>query len=426
MTSHAVIGIQWGDEGKGKITDRLAESADLVARCQGGNNAGHTVVIGEDRFILNLIPSGILHPECKNLIGNGVVVDLDHLFGEIESLEHRGISVEGRLFVSALAHLILPLHRKFDKLVETLKDKGRIGTTGRGIGPTYADKAARIGVRVCDILVEEQLRTRVDSLLEQQNPILTKVFGEEPIDPDQLFEDLRARGRRLEPFVCDCGRMVREAYRRGDTILFEGAQGAMLDLDAGTYPYVTSSNATVSGICAGIGLPPAMLDRVIGVSKAYTTRVGSGPFPTELMGERGEELRRLGKEYGATTGRPRRCGWFDVLQVRYAAELNGVDEIVITNLDVLSGFGELRVAVGYKVGGREFSHFPAEIGDLSRVEPIYESLEGWDEDLSQAKSLGELPRAARNYIEFLEKMLDVPIAQLSVGPERSQVIPRAV
>ncbi len=425
MSSHAVIGIQWGDEGKGKIIDRLAEGADVVVRCQGGNNAGHTVVAKGERFVLNLIPCGILHAGVRNVIGNGVVIDPEHLFKEVEGLRARGVEVEGRLFVSSRAHLILPFHRELDLLVERFKAAGRIGTTGRGIGPAYADKAARVGIRVADTLDEARLAERLRSLLAEKNLLLQRCFEAPTQAEAPLFEKLVAFGRKVRPLVVDAGALVRRAIQDGQRVLFEGAQGTMLDLDAGTYPYVTSSCTTSAGICAGAGISPRALHRVIGVAKAYSTRVGEGPFPTGLQGERDETLRTKGREYGATTGRPRRTGWFDAVAARYAIELNGVDEVIVTNLDVLSGYGPLKVAVAYQVGSERRETYPADLADIAQAEPIYRDFEGWTEDLTGLRRIEQLPPAARRYIDFLEERIGAPIAEVSVGPDRSQMIPRA-
>ena len=424
MPATSVIGLQWGDEGKGKVIDLFAERADVVARYQGGNNAGHTVVVGGEKFVLHLIPSGLLHPGAVNLIGNGVVVDPEHLFKEIEALEQRGVEVRKGLRVSARAHLILPYHRLIDGFTEKWKGEGRIGTTGRGIGPCYADKAGRTGIRVADMLDEGSFALRLRAALAEKNAVIQKVYGEKPLEVPELVRRMSALAERMRPLVCDGGRLLREAYRQGKRILFEGAQGVMLDIDHGTYPYVTSSSTGANGIGSGTGFPARKVDEVVGVAKAYTTRVGEGPFPTEEGGETGERIRKQGHEYGATTGRPRRCGWFDLPAVRYAAELNGVDRIVLTNLDVLGGFEEIRAAVAYKVDGKGRGDYPAERTGLEGVEPVYRSFPGWKEDISREGSFAKLPQAARAYVEFLEESLGVPISEVSVGPDRRQTIRR--
>lgn len=422
MPTTAIIGLQWGDEGKGKVIDSLAERSDVVVRYAGGNNAGHTVVVGSEKYVLHLIPGGILHPHALNLIGRGVVVSMDHLVEEMDGLIGRGVPVEERLRLDGRAHLIFPYHRHLDRLAETWKGEGRIGTTGRGIGPAYADRVARTGIRLVDVLYPEHFEKRLHAALAEKNAVIAKVYGDEPEAHDRLFEDTRALGERLRPLVVDGGEMLRRADREGRRLLFEGAQGTLLDLDAGTYPYVTSSWTGVWGIAGGTGFPPNRIDRTLAVAKAYTTRVGEGPLPTELSDETGAALREAGHEFGATTGRPRRCGWFDALAARYAVELNGLDGVVLTNLDVLTGFGTLRVAVAYRLAGRTVRTFPAELGALEDLEPVYEELPGWKEPIGAARSFGELPPAARDYVRFLEHQVGVPIERVSVGPDREQML----
>jgi len=428
MATLSVFGAQWGDEGKGKIIDRLSAQADVVVRYQGGANAGHTVVVGEDKFVLHLIPSGILHAGKLNVIANGVAVDPIVLLQEIDGLEERGIEVrEDCLRLSGSAHVILDLHKVIDNLSERFLGDGRIGTTGRGIGPCYADKAARTGLRIMDFLDPDRFRARLQATLAEKNAWIEHVHGEAPLELDALYDRYVSVGQRLAPYVDDTGAIVRRAWKEKKEILFEGAQGAMLDIDHGTYPYVTSSNTGVGGLGAAAGFPPQAIDRAIGIAKAYCTRVGEGPFPSEDEGATGQRIRDLGGEYGATTGRPRRCGWFDAVAIRYALELNGADGLVMTKLDVLSDFEEIRVATSYDVpslGQKELRDYPATLARLDDVEARYESHPGWMADITQVRQYEDLPRAARDYVEWVEGLIGVPIVMLSVGPERDQVIPR--
>jgi len=431
MPALAVVGLQWGDEGKGKVIDVLSARADVVARYAGGNNAGHTVVAGGEKFVLHLIPGGVLHPGTLNLIGRGVVVDLRHLAREMQGLEERGVPVRERLRVDARCHVIFPYHRHVDGLAETWRGEGRIGTTGRGIGPAYADKVARTGIRLADILEPEYFERRLHAALAEKSAIISKVFGDRPERDDELLEEYRALAEDIRDLVVDGGALLRAAHRDGRRILFEGAQGTMLDLDAGTYPFVTSSWAGVWGVAGGTGFPPCAIGRAVAVAKAYATRVGEGPMPTELHGAEGERLREAGHEYGATTGRPRRCGWFDAVAGRYAVECNGVQGLILTNLDVLTGFDPLRVAVAYElpaVAGtrrRRVEEFPAGLGVLDGVEPVYEELPGWQEDIQGVRRPEDLPAAARRYLRFLEERLGVPVERISVGPGREQILPGA-
>ncbi len=427
MPSLSVFGAQWGDEGKGKLIDLLAQDAEFVVRYQGGANAGHTVVVGGQKYVLHLIPSGILHPSKVNVIGNGVAVDPFKLLEEIAGLRQRGVAVSGKnLRLSSNAHIIFEHHRTIDQLSERWRGEGRIGTTGRGIGPCYADKAARTGLRVCDLLDPEQCRTRLRAALAEKNAVIERVHGETPLDLEGQLDRYMALAEELRPFAGDTGSQVRAAYREGKRILFEGAQGAMLDIDSGTYPFVTSSNTGANGIAAGASFPPRHIDRAIGIAKAYCTRVGEGPFPTEEPGEIGQKIRVAGNEYGSTTGRPRRCGWFDAVAVRYALELSGADGWIMTNLDVLTGFEEIRAAGRYEIDGKECSVWPAHLPSLDRVEPLYESHRGWTEDITRVRRYEELPDRARAYVEWVEKEVGVPIVMLSVGPDREQVISRGL
>jgi adenylosuccinate synthase len=426
MPSLSVFGAQWGDEGKGKIIDLLSEDADCVVRYQGGANAGHTVVVGGEKYVLHLIPSGILHPDKVNVIGNGVAVDPFKLLEEVAELSRRNVAVDGRnLRLSAQAHVIFEHHRLIDQLSERWRGEGRIGTTGRGIGPCYADKAARTGLRVADLLDPERCRVRLRAALAEKNALIERVHGETPLDLAAQLDRYTSLGASLRPFVGDTGAEVRAAYRAGRRILFEGAQGAMLDIDAGTYPFVTSSSTGTNGIASGASFPSRHIDRAVGIAKAYCTRVGEGPFPSELSNAIGNRIREAGHEYGATTGRPRRCGWLDAVAVRYALELSGADAWIMTNLDVLTGFDEIGVAVRYRIDGREVRDWPADLSSIEDIESVHEMHPAWTEDITAVRRFEDLPRRAREYVERVEREVGVPIAMLSVGPERSQVIPRA-
>ena len=427
MPSLSVFGAQWGDEGKGKIIDLLARDADVVVRYQGGSNAGHTVIVGEEKYVLHLIPSGILHGGKVNVVGNGVALDPLTFMDEVDGLRDRGISVEPEtLRLATNAHVILDHHRKLDGLSETWRGGGRIGTTGRGIGPCYADKASRTGLRVSDLLEPERCRERLSAALLEKNALFTNVHEADGLELEEQVEKYVAVGERLRPFVCDTGAYLREAHAEGKSLLFEGAQGVMLDIDHGTYPYVTSSNTGANGIPSGAGFPAKHVDRLIGIAKAYCTRVGEGPFPSEDHGEAGERLGTAGHEFGATTGRPRRCGWFDSVAVRYALDLNGADGWIMTKLDVLDAFETIRVGTSYKVDGEETLTWPVGCTDLDAVEVQYEELPGWQEDISGVRKYEELPAATRSYVEWVEERVGAPILMLSVGPERDQGIPRGL
>ncbi len=421
MSSTAIVGLQWGDEGKGKIIDGLAAEADLIARYAGGNNAGHTVIVDGEKYVLHLIPGGILHCDKLNIIGRGVVIDLEELALEIDGLKERGVPVEERLRIDGRAHVIFPYHRHVDGLAERLRGDEMIGTTGRGIGPAYADKVARTGIRVADLLKPEYFKQRLQAALAEKIAMVEKVYEDSPANYDDLYKRSLELAERFRPLIVDGGDLLRKAYRDGRRVLFEGAQGSMLDLDAGTYPYVTSSWTGVWGIAGGTGFPANRVDRSIAVSKAYCTRVGEGPFPSELFGETGERLRKAGNEFGATTGRPRRCGWFDLVSARYACELNGLDGVIITNLDVLSGFGDISVVVGYQIDGQIVENYPAELGDLTGVEPVLKTFPGWNEDITAVRNFEDLPQTAQDYLRFLEQGLDVAIDRISVGPGREQL-----
>ena len=426
MPVTVVIGSQWGDEGKGKIVDLLSQDADVVARYQGGANAGHTICWGEGdeakTFVLHLVPSGIFHEGTVCVIGNGVVIDPAALVEEIRTIGDVGYDVEGRLLISHNAHLIMPYHKAVEAARERSRENGAIGTTGRGIGPAYVDKFARTGIRVVDLLDRDVLRAKLKRSIEEKNAILKSLYGAEGLDVEAIVEEYVEFDRLIDPYVTNTSEYLCQALKEGRRVLAEGAQGSLLDVDFGTYPYVTSSHPTVGGCCTGLGVPPTAIDRVIGIVKAYSTRVGNGPFPTELENEEGARLRRIGHEFGATTGRPRRCGWLDLVALRYTSMINGLTELAVTKLDVLSGLDEVKVATRYRVGGKETARFPAEVQTLERAEPLYEALEGWGADITEAKRLADLPEPAQRYLRFVAERLDVPITMVSTGPKRQQTI----
>ncbi|MGH8825446.1 MAG: adenylosuccinate synthase [Jiangellaceae bacterium] len=421
MPAIVLTGAQWGDEGKGKATDLLGPAVDYVVKFNGGNNAGHTIVIGDETYALHLLPSGILTPGVVPVIGNGVVVDLAVLFGEIDALEARRVDTS-RLVVSANAHLIAPYNRTLDKVTERFLGSRRIGTTGRGIGPTYADKMARVGVRVQDLFDEKILRQKVEGALAQKNQLLVKVYNRRAATVDDVADELLVYADRLRPMVADTGRLLGAALDEGRTVLLEAGQATLLDVDHGTYPFVTSSNPTAGGACTGTGIPPTRIDRVIAVIKAYTTRVGEGPFPTELLDDDGQLLRDAGGEYGTTTGRPRRCGWFDAVLGRYATRINGVTDFVVTKLDVLTGRDSIPVCVAYEVDGTRHVDMPMTQTEFHHAVPVYEYLDGWTEDISGARSLADLPSAARRYVTTLEDLCGAPVSAVGVGPGRDEII----
>ena len=423
MAATAIIGTQWGDEGKGKVVDLLAARADMVVRYHGGNNAGHTLVVNGEKTVLNLIPSGVLHPGKVCVLGAGMVIDPQVLVREITALRARGYLAEDRwLRVSEQAHLIMPYHRAIDHARERLREAGAIGTTGRGIGPAYEDKMARTGIRVGDLFDEEGFTEALARNLREKNGYLEALLGEPPLAIDDILTEYRAFRDQLAPFVADTGAEVRAAVARGARVLLEGAQGALLDIDHGTYPFVTSSSCVPGAAAAGAGLPPRMLGRIIGIAKAYTTRVGGGPFPTELRDALGDRLRADGDEYGATTGRPRRCGWFDAVVVRHAVALSGLDALALTKLDVLTGIDPLRVCLAYEIDGRRADQPPTTQHAWARATPIYEEMPGWQEDLGEARTLDELPLAARRYIDKLSALVEAPVALVSIGAGREQTI----
>ena len=421
MPAIVLLGAQWGDEGKGKATDILGDRVDYVVRYQGGNNAGHTVVIGDQKYALHLLPSGILSPNVIPVIGNGVVIDPAVLLDEIKGLNERGIDTS-KLVISSNAHLITPYHRTIDKVSERFLGKAKIGTTGRGIGPAYADKISRIGIRVQDLFDESILQKKIEGALKDKNQVLTKVFNRKDMQVSEILEEYLGYAEILRPYIADTALLLNQALENGKTVLLEGSQGTLLDVDHGTYPFVTSSNPTAGGACTGSGIGPTKIERVIGIVKAYTTRVGSGPFPTELENEDGEKLRTIGHEYGTTTGRNRRCGWYDAPIARFAVRINGLTDFFLTKLDVLTGWEKIPVCVAYEIDGKRVEEVPSSQTDFHHAIPIYEYLPGWSEDISKARSLAELPKNARDYIAFLEEISGAPMSAIGVGPGRDETI----
>ncbi len=418
MSVTVLVGSQWGDEGKGKIVDLLSEKFDIVTRYQGGANAGHTVVIGDKQYILHLIPSGILRDNVICVIGNGVVIDPTALLEEIDFLKKHSIDVDGRLYISQNAHLIMPYHKLLDSISESGENK--IGTTGRGIGPCYIDKYARKGIKIVDLLNRKSLEEKIRQNLEEKNNLLKKIYEREELDVEEIIKQYVEFDKTIDKYIKDVPSFLNNSIAEGKSILLEGAQGALLDVDFGTYPFVTSSNPVSGGACTGSGIPPNKITDVIGIVKAYTTRVGNGPFPTELTDDLGEELRKTGSEYGATTGRPRRCGWFDAFLVKYSVMINGITSVAITKLDVLSDLDEIKVCVGYSADGKTIKTFPTESEKLSSVKPVYQSLPGWKTDISNCKSYTELPQQTKDYLDFISNTAGFKIDIISVGPKRSQ------
>ncbi len=421
MANVIVIGAQWGDEGKGKITDLLSRSADVVVRYQGGVNAGHTIVVKGQTFKLHLIPSGILYPDTECIIGSGTVIDPKVLIVELDQLETLGIST-ANLLISETAHVTMPYHRLIDQASEEQRGTHKLGTTGRGIGPTYADKSERTGIRILDLMDPIGLREQLEWTINYKNEVLSKLYNIPPLNAQEVIDDYLGYAERLRPYVVDSSLKIYDAIQRRRNILFEGAQGTLLDLDHGTYPYVTSSNPVAGGACVGTGLGPTAIDRVIGVAKAYTTRVGEGPFPTELNGEMGELLCAKGAEFGTTTGRKRRCGWFDAVIGRYAVRINGMDCLAITKLDVLDELDEIKVCVAYEIDGERCDHFPTSARRFAQCRPIYKTMPGWNRETSVCRSWSELPKQAQDYLKFLAELMDVPIAIVSIGASRDQTI----
>ena len=422
----ALIGAQWGDEGKGRVVDSIGSKIDIFARYQGGANAGHTVYVDGEKYVFRLLPSGMLYPGKTCVIGNGVVVDPEQLIKEMGELRAKGKD-RACLRVSGAAHVVMPYHKLFDNLQEESRDSShKIGTTGRGIGPCYVDKYTRIGIRMEDLLDEHVLREKLNVALAEKNRILSGVYGKEPLALDPIYEQALNWGKTLQPYIADVSVEVYEALESGQTVLFEGAQGTLLDVDHGTYPMVTSSNPVSSGGCIGLGIGMKYVDRVIGVAKAYLTRVGSGPFPTEDFGPDGEEIRRKGGEFGAVTGRPRRCGWLDLVALRYAVRVNGLTCLALTKLDILTGFDEIKVCNSYKSGDATLTNFPSAIAKLEKVEPIYYTLPGWKEDISTARKFEDLPANAQAYVKHIEEVTGVPVVLIGVGPDREQLILRGL
>jgi adenylosuccinate synthase len=417
-----IVGAQWGDEGKGKIVDLLSEDIDIVARYQGGANAGHTVVIGEKEYVLHLIPSGIFHKHVACVIGNGVVIDPIALMEEIGMIKSFNIKIEGRLFISHNAHLIMPYH----KLLDNIREQGanKIGTTGRGIGPAYIDKYMRTGIRVVDLLDRRVLCDKLKANIEEKNRLLSRVYGSAELDVDKIISEYEEFDKKIDPYVTDTSAYLNAALKKKKTILAEGAQGALLDVDHGTYPFVTSSNPTSGGACTGLGIPPTAVKNIVGIVKSYSTRVGNGPFPTECTDSVGERLRTVGHEFGATTGRPRRCGWLDMVSLKYSLQVNGVGKIALTKLDVLDDFDEIKICTGYKKEGRLLKSFPTDVQTLDHAEPVYQSYRGWKQNISGAKKYTKLPKQTRRYIETLEKLSGVTVSIVSVGARRDQTIQR--
>ena len=411
-----IVGAQWGDEGKGKVVDILTEKFDAVVRCQGGANAGHTVTVDDEQYILHLTPSGILHKGKSCVIGNGVVFDPVSFLEEKKFLKEKGIEVKN-LYISDRAHVVMPYHKLLDKIGER---QSKIGTTGRGIGPCYGDKVSRRGIRICDFIDEKVFKEKLMSNINSKNELLKQIFNEPGLDFDKVFKEYRAYAKEIKPYVADTSVLVNKMIKEGKRVLFEGAQGTLLDIDHGTFPYVTSSNSTVGGICSGVGVPPQVINKVIGIVKTYTTRVGAGPFPTELLGKECDALREKGGEFGATTGRPRRCGWFDAVIVRHSIRINGMDSMVLTKLDVLSGLKKIKICVGYKFDGKKITELPAQLEILEKCEAEYIEMDGWDDNLTNVKSLKDLPKNAKAYIKKLEEILSIKSVIISVGPKRNQ------
>lgn len=423
MSSFIVLGAQWGDEGKGKMTDYLAENADVVVRFQGGNNAGHTVEVGDKQYKLHLIPSGILYGDKLNVIGNGVVVDPKAMFEEIQYLEGLGVKVtKDNFIVSDRAHLVMPYHRALDAAKEKARGKNDIGTTGKGIGPCYTDKAERSGIRVCDLMHKEVFKLRLKENIDFKNEILCKIYGMEPLDFDAIYKEYLGYAEKMRTFVTDTSVRVYDEIKAGKNVLFEGAQGNLLDIDYGTYPFVTSSNTIAGGVCTGAGIGPNMINSVVGIAKAYTTRVGKGPFPTELLDEMGEHIRTVGHEFGVTTGRARRCGWLDIVILKSAARVSGITSFALTKIDTLAGIDKIKICIGYDFNGKTIGYVPASLEDLALCKPIYEEFDGWDDSVAKARSYDELPKNAKIYIKRIEELTDTKISLVGVGPRRDQTI----
>ncbi|HUF08488.1 MAG TPA: adenylosuccinate synthase [Rhodothermales bacterium] len=422
MPVTVLIGAQWGDEGKGKIADLMGADADVVARYQGGANAGHTICWDDETFVLHLVPSGIFNPGVECVIGNGVVIDPAALIEEVRMIKEKGFDPEGRLFISHHAHLIMPYHKALDQAKERFRDAGAIGTTGRGIGPAYVDKYGRSGIRVVDLLDPDALNSKIRANIEEKNALLKGIYGGEGLDVERIIDEYVAFDEMIDPYVTDTTYFLNDALAAGKHVLAEGAQGSLLDVDFGTYPFVTSSHPTVGGCCTGLGIPASSITGVLGIVKAYTTRVGNGPFPTELNDQTGERLRAIGHEFGATTGRPRRCGWLDLVALRYAVMINGMTEIAITKLDVLNTLEEIRVATHYRIDGKTTERFPSDFEKLDRAEPVYRTFKGWCTNIDSSTSWQDLPDEVREYLGFVSEQLETPIRYVSTGPRRSETI----
>ena len=422
MSNTCIVGLQWGDEGKGKIIDVLTEDFDVIVRYQGGANAGHTVIVDGKKFVMHLIPSGILHDNKRCIIGNGVVIDPEQLLNEIDELENAGVKVRDNLLISDRAHLVFPYHKLIDKVSEETKGKGKIGTTGRGIGPCYVDKMARSGIRVGELYYPDYFKETLKRNVEEKNRILVKLFDSRPLSYQEIESQYLDFAEKIKPYVCDTAELVNNVANSGKRILFEGAQGSLLDVDFGTYPFTTSSNATACGAPAGAGVPPRFINRVLGIMKSYTTRVGSGPFPTEMDDILGKEIQEKGGEYGATTGRPRRCGWFDAVAIKHASMINGVDAAIITKLDVLDGQKSIKVCTGYKHNDKMYSKFPVCISLLEESDPVYEEFAGWEESTENVSSKDSLPKQAIDYINGISRLTGLKIDLISVGPSRKQIL----
>lgn len=426
MSTLVVVGSQWGDEGKGKITDLLSEEADIIVRYQGGCNAGHTVVIGDKQFIFHLIPSGILHPGKKCLIGSGVVVDPESLLQEMENLRKEGVEIDGKLFIDPKTHIVLPYHKTLDELKERKRGKDKLGTTKRGIGPAYIDKIARTGIRMVDLIDEKSLSKKLEINWKEKNEIFNKLYGLKMSNQEKinLIKKYQEYGQLLKKYLMDVSLYLNQAIKEDKKILFEGAQGTLLDVDHGTFPYVTSSHPIAGGACVGTGVGPTKIDKVIGITKAYTTRVGRGPLPTEMQGEMEEYIRQKGREFGATTGRPRRCGWFDAVVVNYAVRINGMDSVALTKVDVLSDLDKIKICTSYKYDGKLIKEFPASLETLQKCIPVYEEMKGWKKDISQVTNYEDLPEQLKAYIHRIEELIKTKMVILSVGPQRRQTIIR--
>lgn len=423
MSAYIVIGAQWGDEGKGKMTDYLAEGADVVVRFQGGNNAGHTVVVGEAEYKLHLIPSGILHDDKVNILGNGVVIDPKALFDEINYLKDLGVNINpSKLVISDRANLIMPYHKVLDRLKEEARGKNDIGTTKKGIGPCYTDKVERSGIRVCDLLHPEVLKEKLQISIFEKNKIIKEIYGGEELDFESIYNEYLEYGKMMKDYIKDASVLAYDAIKANKNVLFEGAQGTLLDIDQGTYPYVTSSNTTAGGVCNGIGIGPSLIDSAVGIAKAYTTRVGKGPFPTELDNEMGEHIRTVGHEYGVTTGRSRRCGWLDLVILKSAVRISGLTSLAITKIDTLAGIDKIQICVGYKLGDTVIDYFPASLEDLAKCEPVYEEFDGWDNSVADARCFDDLHENAKKYIKRIEEFTGTKVSIVSVGPKRDQTM----